>query len=139
MLADLSAGHIDVLVGTHALLTDNVANSFKQLGLVVIDEEQRFGVQQRETLASRANVMFTTATPLPRSLMLLLDEDYKVSNLYSKPKSKRPVRTLVRPASTTEKLIERILIHAEHGSKVFWVSPTLQPDDTSPGTSVMER
>ena len=139
MLADLNAGMIDVLVGTHALLTDSVANSFNQLGLVVIDEEQRFGVQQRDTLASKANVMFTTATPLPRSLMLLLDEEYKVSNLYSKPPLKRPVRTLVRPASATEKLIERVLVHAEHGSKVFWVSPTLQPDDKSPGTSVIER
>ena len=67
---------IDVLVCTHALLTGSVANSFNQLGLVVIDEEQRFGVQQRDTLASKSNVMLTTATPLPRSLMLHLDEDY---------------------------------------------------------------
>lgn len=137
LLAQLSNGSIDILVGTHALLTDAVLQSFKKLGLVVIDEEQRFGVQQRDSLADRSNVMFMTATPLPRSLMMLHDDDYKVSNLIEKPPLKRSVITLPLGLSKVDKLIARIGVHPH--SKVFWVCPTLMPDDSSPGTSVIER
>ena len=66
-----------------------------KLGLVIIDEEQKFGVFQRDTLADRANhVLFTSATPIPRSMMLLLDKNYAVSTLVEKPPNRRPVKTV---------------------------------------------
>jgi len=70
LLEEISAGKVDVLVGTHALLGEEVLESFPALGLAIIDEEQRFGVHQRNIL-SRTNVLYTTATPIPRSLSLV--------------------------------------------------------------------
>jgi ATP-dependent DNA helicase RecG len=71
LLHRMRCGDVDVLVGTHALLSEEVLSSFPRLGLAVIDEEQRFGVAQRESIADRVNVLYTTATPIPRSLMMV--------------------------------------------------------------------
>mmetsp|Transcript_5942 Transcript_5942/g.6065 ORF Transcript_5942/g.6065 Transcript_5942/m.6065 type:complete len:1036 (-) Transcript_5942:339-3446(-) len=139
LLADVNNGLIDVLVGTTALIGDVVADSFRSLGVVIIDEEQRFGVGQRDKLASRTNTIFTTATPIPRSLMLLLEDGYTVSTLITKPPSKRPIETVLLGSSATDKIIERISVHLPYKSKVFWVAPTLYPSDSAPGCSVMER
>lgn len=71
LLDCIRSGEIDVLVGTHALLSEAVLASFPRLGLAVVDEEQRFGVAQRGSLADATNVLYTTATPIPRSLMMV--------------------------------------------------------------------
>jgi ATP-dependent DNA helicase RecG len=139
LLSDVSNGFVDVLVGTTALIGDVVADSFRSLGVVIVDEEQRFGVGQRDKLASRTNTIFTTATPIPRSLMMLLEDGYTVSTLTSKPPLKRPIETVLLGSSATDKIIERISVHIPYKSKVFWVSPTLYPSDSAPGCSVMER
>ena len=139
LLEEMRTGAVDVVVGTHALITDAVADSFRDLGLVVIDEEQRFGVNQRDALADRTNVLYTTATPIPRSLMLLVKDGYSVSTLDEKPPAKRPVKTVLVGVSLTDKVISRIQANIDYGSKIFWVTPCLSPSANMPGSSVQER
>jgi ATP-dependent DNA helicase RecG len=71
LLERMRCGEVDILVGTHALLSEGVLSSFPRLGLAVVDEEQRFGVAQRDFIADTVNVLCTTATPIPRSLMMV--------------------------------------------------------------------
>lgn len=140
LLEDLRAGRVDVIVGTHALFTPQVMESFYDLGLVCIDEEQRFGVTQRDALADRSNVMFTTATPIPRSLTLFVqNQGYSISTLIEKPPKKRPIKTFVRPMSLTLEIIERLKKHIPNGTKIFWVTPCKEPTASMPGCSVKER
>ena len=138
-LSQLCSGAIDIVVGTHALLSENVANSIRSLGIVVIDEEQRFGVEQRDTLGDRSNVLYTTATPIPRSLMKVVEKSYAISTLIEKPPAKRPVQTLLIGISYTSRVLERIAANIPFGSKVFWVTPCLVPSANMPGSSATER
>jgi len=129
ILKNLSAGKISVLVGTHALLSDSVASSFSSLGLVCIDEEQRFGVNQRDALGDRSNVLYTTATPIPRSLMMAVTGSaagraMTISTLNEKPPAKRPVQTILIGVSYVDRVIERLRANIPFGSKVFWVTPS---------------
>lgn len=139
LLQELKDGSVDILVGTHALLTDNVADSLQTLGLVVIDEEQRFGVNQRDKLGDRSNVLFTTATPIPRSLMLLAEaaNGYAISTLIEKPPAKREVVTILRGRSQIEQIIERISVNLVNDTKCFWVCPSLEENGS--GSSAEER
>ena len=139
LLRELRDGSVDIVVGTHALLTDNVADSFCSLGLVVIDEEQRFGVKQRDHLGDRSNVLFTTATPIPRSLMLLAEatNGYSISTLVEKPPAKREVCTILRGRSQIDQIIERISANLATDTKAFWVCSSLEDDGS--GSSAEER
>jgi ATP-dependent DNA helicase RecG len=139
LLREMRGGEVDVVVGTHALLTDSVADSFSSLGLVVIDEEQRFGVSQRDALADRTNALFTTATPIPRSLMLLVQDAYSVSTLTEKPPAKRLVQTVLVGMSLTDKVVARIQANIDNDTKAFWVTPCLSPSANMVGSSVQER
>ncbi|MBQ0107862.1 MAG: DEAD/DEAH box helicase, partial [Phascolarctobacterium sp.] len=97
LLKDLKAGKIDVLVGTHALLQEDVA--FNNLALVITDEQHRFGVEQRAKLTDKANVgvhtLVMTATPIPRTLALTVYGDLDISRMEGKPVGRKPVRTLL--------------------------------------------
>ena len=139
LLSDLRDGRVDVLIGTHALLSESVSSSFRSLGLVCIDEEQRFGVNQRDALGDRSNVLYTTATPIPRSLMMVVQEEYEISTLNEKPPAKRPIQTILVGVSYVDRIIERVRANIPFGSKVFWVTPCLQPSQNLAGSSAMER
>ena len=140
MLLDMKNGLIDVLIGTHAILNDDVLNSIPSLGLAIIDEEQRFGVNQRELLSSRTNTIYMTATPIPRSLFILLENENTISTLIEKPPMKRKVKTVILPYRSVDSIISRLQIHVPLGTKIFWVSPTLMANELEPtGNSVMER
>ena len=141
----LSDGTIGTVVGTHALLQDEMVGFFrsmeihKKLGLVVIDEEQRFGVEQREKLASLTNVLFATATPIPRSMSLILQGSIAISTIQDKVKTKRPTNTTVLEGKLAQKVIKRIVANIPYGTKVFWVTPYLLPDARFSGKSAIER
>ena len=126
----LTAGHIDILVGTQALIQDEVA--FKSLGLAVIDEQHRFGVRQRGQLGDKGlapDILVMTATPIPRTLALALYGNLNVSVLDQLPPGRLPVRTVYLPRSARDKAYR--LIHAEVGKGVqaYVVCPLIEESE----------
>jgi ATP-dependent DNA helicase RecG len=122
----LKEGRIDILIGTHALFQEHVV--FKDLGLVVIDEQHRFGVHQRLALQAKgtgagAELLVTTATPIPRTLLLTSYGDMDVSRLDEKPPGRRPVVTRTVPLERLDEVIEGIARTVTGGAQVYWVCP----------------
>ena len=133
-LSGLELGGAQLVIGTHALLTDDV--EFRRLDLVVIDEQQRFGVEQKETLLEKGrdvHLLLLSATPIPRTLALSMYGDLEVSVLKRKPPGRGRLTThLVPPAKLADMrrfLGERMAA----GERVFWVCPRIDPDDPEVG------
>jgi ATP-dependent DNA helicase RecG len=127
ILDRLAAGAIDILVGTHALFSQDVA--FRDLALAVIDEQHRFGVHQRLELAAKgrhADVLVMTATPIPRTLTLTLYGDMDVSRLDEKPPGRKPVTTRALPNSRLGEVVAAAERAVAGGSKVYWVCPLVE-------------
>ncbi|MBM3732279.1 MAG: ATP-dependent DNA helicase RecG [Acidimicrobiia bacterium] len=123
-LADLAAGEIAIAVGTHALFQDKVA--FADLALAVIDEQHRFGVHQRLTLAAKGravDMLVMTATPIPRTLMLTAYGDMDVSRLTEKPAGRKPVDTRAVPLERLGDITDAVGRAIGEGARVFWVCP----------------
>ena len=122
---DLKEGYIDIIIGTHALFTKDTI--YSSLGLVVIDEQHRFGVNQRIALASKgdyADLLMMSATPIPRSLALTIYGDLDISTLYSFPSTKRDVKTeIVR--SDDNKIFETVDKALEGDKQVYIIAPLI--------------
>ncbi len=117
ILSDLSGGTLRILVGTHALLEDPVA--FDRLGLVVVDEQHRFGVRQRNRLLDKGlqpHLLTMTATPIPRTLALSLHGDLDVSQIDELPPGRTPIRTKVVKSSERERLMNSSVNKCFRGS-----------------------
>lgn len=126
LLADLRSGAIDVLLGTHALLQEGVA--FARLGLVVIDEQHRFGVLQRRHLLQReprADLLLMTATPIPRSLALTVYGDLERTVIGELPPDRLPVRTHLVRRANIGKVYARVRAELAAGSQVYFVAPRI--------------
>jgi transcription-repair coupling factor (superfamily II helicase) len=126
ILSELKDGKIDVLIGTHALLSKEII--FKELGLVIIDEEQKFGVKQKEVLKNlrvEVDVLSLSATPIPRTLSMALMDIRQMSLINDPPPGRLPVRTFVRPHSK-EVVREAILRELARGGQVFYVYNRVQ-------------
>lgn len=137
-------GEIDLVIGTHALLTDDT--EFKNLGLVIIDEQHRFGVGQRQKLMLKSptgkapHLLAMTATPIPRSLQLTVLGDLDVSVLYELPKGRKQVGTqILQEVETREKLYPRIADTLAAGHQMYWVCKAIDGDASADMTSVKER
>jgi ATP-dependent DNA helicase RecG len=129
-LARLAAGEIDILVGTHALFSEDV--TFKYLGLAVIDEQHRFGVHQRMQLQSKgkpADVLVMTATPIPRTLALTAYGDMDVSKITGRPPGRQPVETRVMSADRLDELITHLRTALDRGSRAYWVCPLVEESE----------
>ena len=129
-LARLAAGEIDILVGTHALFSEDV--TFKDLGLAVVDEQHRFGVHQRMQLQSKgkpADVLVMTATPIPRTLALTAYGDMDVSKITGRPPGRKPVETRVMSADRLEELITHLRTALDRGSRAYWVCPLVEESE----------
>ena len=121
ILQELAEGKVDILIGTHRLLADDV--KFKDLGLVIVDEEDRFGVMHKEhmkKLAPGVDVLMLSATPIPRSLSLSLSGLRDMSVLETPPQRRLPVITVVRPFSE-ELLKSAVLREKNRGGQIFYV------------------
>ena len=126
----IAAGQARVVVGTHALLQESV--SFKRLGLVVIDEQHRFGVEQRAALIGKGtapDVLLLTATPIPRSLALTLYGDLDVSTLRQRPPGRGTVRTAVRSTGQRERVLEFVRAECEQGKQAYIVLPVIEESE----------
>ncbi|XVN43491.1 MAG: ATP-dependent DNA helicase RecG [Candidatus Rickettsia vulgarisii] len=130
ILLDLQNGDIDILIGTHALFQETVI--FKNLGYIVIDEQHKFGVQQRLDLinkASKPDVLVMTATPIPRSLTLTMFGDMAVSKLISKPKNRLPITTSVIPKHKLNELLGVLDKKLQVKEKIYWICPLIDQNE----------
>ncbi len=131
VLAELSRGEIDILVGTHALIEDGV--QFSNLGFVVIDEQHRFGVEQRARLWSKSqqppHVLVMTATPIPRTLAMTLYGDLDVSVIDELPPGRKPIRTLHYTDAARLRLIGFMREQIALGRQIYVVYPLIQESE----------
>jgi ATP-dependent DNA helicase RecG len=139
--AGLADGSIDVVVGTQALIQEGLA--FYDLGLVVVDEMHRFGVEQRGALrakgATNPHFLETTATPIPRTLALVKFADMDVSRIDQMPPGRTPVETTVREPSHREYCYDFIKKHLQHGRQAFIVYPLVEPSESIDAPSAVEN
>jgi ATP-dependent DNA helicase RecG len=132
VLAGLADGSIPIVVGTHALFQKDVA--FNDLMLAVIDEQHRFGVHQRLTLASKGrgvDTLVMTATPIPRTLLLTTFGDMESSRLTEKPAGRKPIVTRTIPVARIEEVVQAIARALRTGAKVYWVCPLVEESEVS--------
>ncbi|MCA1939448.1 MAG: ATP-dependent DNA helicase RecG [Caenispirillum bisanense] len=140
LLAELAAGFLDIVVGTHALFSEDVA--FKDLGMAVIDEQHRFGVHQRLQLAAKGrapDVLVMTATPIPRTLTLTLYGDMDVSRLDEKPPGRKPVQTRTVSTNRLDEIVGAVDRAVQGGAKVYWVCPLVEESEVSDMAAAEER
>lgn len=122
LLSDLEDGNIKILIGTHALFQDKV--NFSKLGYVIIDEQHKFGVEQRNNLINKADhpdVLVMTATPIPRSLTLTMFGDMSVSKIIDKPQNRLAITTNIMPNNKLKSLIDSLEKRLIAGEKIYWI------------------
>src|SRR4029077_9991036 len=127
----LAAGEIDILIGTHALFSEDV--EFKDLGAAVVDEQHRFGVHQRMLLQAKggtsADVLVMTATPIPRTLALTAYGDMDVSKITGRPPGRKPVETRVMSGDRLDELISHLRTALDRGARAYWVCPLVEESE----------
>lgn len=136
----LEEGYIDVVIGTHALFQEAV--EFKDLGLVIIDEQHRFGVHDRLKLSEKGNkadLLVMTATPIPRTLALTAYGDLDVSKLDEKPLGRKPIETRILPMQRLDDVIEGVGRAIKKGNQVYWVCPLVEDSELINLSSVEDR
>ena len=139
LLEKLQNGEIDVLIGTHAILEENVI--FKNLGLVVTDEQHRFGVKQRSTIASKSqnpDVIAMSATPIPRTLALILYGDLDISIIDELPPNRKKIETFAVRKNMEERVNGFITKQIEEGRQAYIVCPLVEENEEMGLKSVIE-
>jgi len=140
MLASLASGLTPAVVGTHALLQPDV--EFRDLALVVIDEQHRFGVEQRMGLYAKgrdADTLLMSATPIPRTLMMTAYGDLDVSRLTEKPPGRHPVDTRTVALERFEDVVAAVGRALARQAKVYWICPMVEESETADLAAVEER
>ena len=122
------------MVGTHALFQESVA--FRQLALVIVDEQHRFGVEQRRRLKQKGehdarvpHQLIMTATPIPRTLAMTAYADLDCSVIGELPPGRQPVKTVVLPEQRRAELVERVAAHCVTGQQAYWVCPLIEESE----------
>ena len=130
----IKQGHAQLIVGTHALFQDNV--EFSKLGLVIIDEQHRFGVDQRLALRNKGTDQFTphqlvmTATPIPRTLAMSAYGDLDTSIIDELPPGRTPIQTVTIPLDRREQVLQRIASNCREGKQAYWVCTLVEQSET---------
>ncbi len=135
----LKDGFINIIVGTHALLTEDV--EFKKLSLCVCDEQQRFGVSQRSALLNKGvtpDVLVMSATPIPRTLSLIFYGDLDITTITEKPQNRIPVQTNIVPKEKYNDMLGFIEAEAKKGNQTYFVCPKIDGDEEGSVMSVTE-
>ena len=136
---ELEQGMIDVVIGTHALIQDDV--KYHNLGLVITDEQHRFGVNQRANLknkGARCDVLYMSATPIPRTFALTIYGDMDISIIKEMPKGREKVETFVRSDKEIEDVLERMYDELQKKHQIYVVAPLIEEEEESNLTSVNE-
>lgn len=136
----IKSGEIGLIVGTHALIQEKV--DMHRLGLIVVDEQHRFGVEQRKVLQKKAghmpHVLNMTATPIPRSLALTLYGEMDITVIDTKPVGRKPIITSIESPNSRKQLYEKIDSQLEAGRQMFVVTPLISESDAFPAKSAEE-
>ena len=130
LLKALASGNVDLAIGTHALFTDDV--TFKNLRYVIIDEQHRFGVEQRSSLMRKAkdpNLLSMTATPIPRSLALTFFSNLDLSLIKTKPSGRLPITTYLVSERKREDMFKAIEVEFKRGHQAYFVYPRIEEDE----------
>ena len=124
----LETNKIDILFGTHALFQNKIL--FKKLGLIIIDEQHKFGVNQRKRLSDKGgkdcDVLLMTATPIPRTLTMTIYGDMDLSIIKEKPKNRKPIKTYSKLENNINDIISFIKKEINFGNQIFWVCPLIE-------------
>ena len=141
ILDRLSKNKINLIFGTHALFQKKV--EFKKLGLIIIDEQHKFGVNQRKKLSDKAgkdcDVLLMTATPIPRTLTMTIYGDMDLSIIREKPKVRKPIKTYSKLENKIEDVIKFIKKEIQLGNQVFWVCPLIEESKKIDHTSAVKK
>jgi ATP-dependent DNA helicase RecG len=130
VLRRLASGDVPLIVGTHALFQEHVA--YRDLALVVIDEQHRFGVAQRLLMGEKGqatDVLVMTATPIPRTLLLTQWGEMQVSRLTGKPAGRQPIRTTLHSLATLSDVVDGVARALEGGARAYWVCPLVDESE----------
>ncbi len=141
ILNKLIKKEIDIIFGTHALFQKKV--EFKKLGLIIIDEQHKFGVSQRKKLSDKAgkdcDVLLMTATPIPRTLTMTIYGDMDLSIIRKKPNNRKPVKTYSKIESKIEDVIKFIKKEIQLGNQIFWVCPLIEESKKIDHSSAIKK
>lgn len=135
----LAKGKIDFIIGTHALLSENVI--FKNLGLVITDEQHRFGVNQRASLKNKGilpDTLYMSATPIPRTFALTIYGDMDISNIKTKPKGRKEIKTIVKSEKELVDVYELLKSEIDEHHQAYIVSPLIEDSEVIDLTTVNE-
>lgn len=130
VIEGLADGSITVVIGTHALLSDNII--FKDLGMAVVDEQHKFGVRQRLVLGQKGDgvdLLVMTATPIPRTLAMTAYGDLMSSQIDEKPPGRKPIKTTTLPIQRTDDVIARLRVVLSTGKRAYWICPLVDESD----------
>lgn len=136
---ELESGNIDMIVGTHALIQEEV--KYKDLGLVITDEQHRFGVNQRALLNNKGtmpDVLYMSATPIPRTYALTIYGDMDVSIIKEMPKGRIPVKTYVKKDTEIKDVLELMYEELKEKHQIYVIAPLIEESENSDLTNVIE-
>ncbi len=139
-LISIRSGRTKIVIGTHALFSDDV--EYRDLGLVIIDEQHRFGVTQREALRRKGknpDMLALSATPIPRTLSMTIYGDMDVSVINEKPAGRIPIKTTKLSITRVNELVARLRPQVANGAKVFWVCPLVAESEASNASAATAR
>lgn len=130
MIERLKSGDIDILIGTHALISKDV--TFQNLGLVITDEQHRFGVNQRGNLQNKGHmpdIIYMSATPIPRTYALTIYQDMDTSLIKTKPNGRKEIQTFVKKENELKRVLFHILEEIKKGHQVYVVAPSIEESE----------
>ncbi len=141
ILEKLKNSKIDIIFGTHAIFQKKV--TYKKLGLIIIDEQHKFGVNQRKKLSDKGgddcDVLLMTATPIPRTLTMTMYGDMDLSIIKEKPKSRKPIKTYSKLESKIDDVLKFIKKEINSGNQIFWVCPLIEESKKLDHTSAVNK
>ena len=141
ILYELSNHKIDIIFGTHAIFQKKI--TFKKLGLIIIDEQHKFGVNQRKRLSDKGgnncDVLLMTATPIPRTLTMTMYGDMDLSIIREKPKSRKPIKTYSKLENKIDDIIKFIKKEIKLGNQIFWVCPLIEESKKIDHSSAVKK
>ena len=141
ILSKLVSQKIDIIFGTHAIFQKKV--NFKKLGLIIIDEQHKFGVNQRKRLSDKGgdncDVLLMTATPIPRTLTMTMYGDMDLSIIKEKPKSRKPIKTYSKLDSKIDDVLRFIKKEINLGNQIFWVCPLIEESKKIDHSSAVKK